>query len=81
MYRCVSVVVVRGPSLEKSIDVARRRQSSYDVARLHLTAPIDFWQNSITFFGAVALCTIKIDDFRKRPQKGKCTDKLLNPSR
>ena len=64
MYRCVSVVVVRGVSLEKSVDVARRRQSSYDVARLHLTSPLDFWRNSIPFFCAVALCTMKIDDFR-----------------
>ena len=33
------------------IVVNRRRQSSYDVARLHLTAPIEFWQNSTPVFG------------------------------
>ena len=52
----------------------QRHMSSYDVARLHLIAPIDFWRNSIPFFGAVALCTMKIDDFRKQLQKSKCTD-------
>ena len=53
-------------SLEESGGVARRRQSSY---RLHLIAPIDFWRNSISFFGAAALYTKKIDDFRKQLQK------------
>ena len=72
MYRCVWSVFCL--SLEKNVDVARRRQSSYDVARLHLAAPIDFWRNSIPFFGAVALCTMEIDDFRKRPQKSKYTE-------
>ena len=45
-------------------DVARRRQMSYDVARLRLMAPMGLWRNSIPFFGAAALCTTKIDDFR-----------------
>ena len=45
-------------------DVARRRQTSYDVARLRLMAPMGLWRNSTTFFGAAALCTTKIDGFR-----------------
>ena len=31
------------------MDIARRRQSSYDVAKLHLTTTMDFWQNSTRF--------------------------------
>ena len=34
---------------------------------LHLTAALDLRRNSIPFFGAVALCASKIDDFRKQP--------------
>ena len=45
-------------------DVARRRQTSYDVARLRLMSPMDLWRNSIPFFGAAAFCTTKIDNFR-----------------
>ena len=44
-------------------DVARRRQTSYDVARLRLMAPMGRWRNSNPFFGAAALCTSKIDGF------------------
>ena len=45
-------------------DVARRRQTSYDVARLRLMAPMGLWRNSTPIFGAAALCTTKIDGFR-----------------
>ncbi len=45
-------------------DAARRRQASYDVARLLLMAPIDPWRNSAPDFGAVAFCTTNIEDFR-----------------
>ena len=45
-------------------DVARRRQTSYDVTRLLLMAPIDPWRNSTPDFGAVAFCTTNIEDFR-----------------
>ena len=45
-------------------DAARRRQTSYDVARLLLMAPIDPWRNSTPVFGAVAFCTTNIEDFR-----------------
>ena len=40
------------------------RQTSYDVARLLLMAPIEPWQNSTPIFGAVVFCTINIEDFR-----------------
>ena len=43
---------------------ARRREASYDVARLLLMAPIDPWRNSTPDFGAVAFCTTNIEDFR-----------------
>ena len=45
-------------------DAARRRETSYDVARLLLMAPIDPWRNSTPDFGAVAFCTTNIEDFR-----------------
>ena len=45
-------------------EVARRRQTSYDVARLLLMSPIDPWRNATPVFGAVAFCTTNIDDFR-----------------
>ena len=45
-------------------DTARRREASYDVARLLLMAPIDPWRNSTPDFGAVAFCTTNIEDFR-----------------
>ena len=45
-------------------DAERRRQTSYDVARLLLMAPIDPWRNSTPAFGAVAFCTTNIEDFR-----------------
>ena len=46
-------------------DVARRRQRWHGVARLLLMAPIVPWRNSTQIFGAVALCTTNIEDFRK----------------
>ena len=36
-------------ALSSRIVIKQRRQLSYDVARLHLTAPMDFWQNSTPF--------------------------------
>ena len=51
-------------SNHKSSDVARRRQTSYDVARLLLMVSIENWQNSNLFFGSAAFCATKIDDFR-----------------
>ena len=47
-----------------SSDVARRRQTSYDVARLLLMVPIELWRDSTPVFGAAAFCTTKIEDFR-----------------
>ena len=49
---------------KKISNVARRRQTSHDVARLLLMVPIEPWQNSTPIFGAAAFCTIKIEDFR-----------------
>ena len=45
-------------------DLARRRETSHDVARLLLMVPLEPWQNSTPFFGAAAFCTTKIGDFR-----------------
>ena len=45
-------------------DVARRRETSCDVARLLLIVPLEPWQNSTPIFGAAAFCTTKIGDFR-----------------
>ena len=39
--------------------------SAYDVARLHLVTPMDFWQNSTPCFGVAAFCMTKINDFRR----------------
>ena len=44
----------------------RRRQTLYDVASLLLMVPMALWQNSTPFFGALALCTTEIDNFRRR---------------
>ena len=44
----------------------RRRQTSYDVARLLLMVPIEPWRNSTPFFGAVAFCPTKIDDLKTK---------------
>ena len=48
----------------KGTDIAQRPTLSYGVATLHLMTPMDFWRNSTPFFGAAALCTTKIEDFR-----------------
>ena len=64
MAMCVGAFVSGQFSDHKSSDVARRRQTSYDVARLLLMVPIELWQNSTIFFGAAAFCTSKIEDFR-----------------
>ena len=45
-------------------DVARRRQTSCNVARLRLMPPMGLWRNSTPVFGAVAFCTTNIKDFR-----------------
>ena len=50
-----------------SNESARMSPSFYDIARLHLTASIDFWQNSNPFYGAAALCVTKNGNSRRRP--------------
>ena len=62
-------------------DVARRRQASYDVARLLLMAPIDPWRNSAPDFGAAAFCTTKIGDFRTSSTLSSLTTWLRRPLR
>ena len=47
----------------------RRRQTSYNIARLLLMALIEPWQNFTPFFGAVAFCTTNIDNFRRKPER------------
>ena len=63
-----SLFVWLRPSVSQCIfilsDVARRRQTLYNVARLHLMSPVGLWRNSTPFFGAEPFCTTKIDDFR-----------------
>ena len=42
-------------------------------------APIYPWQNSSPFFGAVAFCMTKNDDFRGQPEKRKRSKKSRQP--
>ena len=44
-------------------NVVQRRQLSYDIARLHLTTPMDFWRNSTPFFSVQQKMVILEDDF------------------
>ena len=54
---------------KKLSDMAQHSMSSYDLARLHLIAPIGFLENSTLSFSAAAICTTKIGNFRSQPQK------------
>ena len=45
-------------------NLARRRGTSHDIARLLLMVSLEPWRNSTPFFGAAAFCTTKIGDFR-----------------
>ena len=47
----ITCTAIRVCVITKRVDIARRHQSSYGVAWLNLTAPIDFWRNSTQFFG------------------------------
>jgi len=62
-------------------DIARRRQTTYDVARLLLMVPLEPWQNSTPFFGAAAFCTTKIGDFRTSSTLSSLTTWLRRPLR
>ena len=62
---CLCVTYFQASDWLKVVDVARRRQTAYNVARLLLMVPLEPWQNSTLFFGAVAFCTSKIDNFRR----------------
>ena len=46
--------------------VARRRTSSYGVAKLVQIAPLNCWRNSTPFLCKASFCTMKIDHFRAR---------------
>ena len=59
----------------------RRRETSYDVARLLLMVPSEPWENSILFFGAAAFCTTKIDDFRVSSTLSSMTTWLTHSSK
>ena len=50
--------------------IGRKLATSYDIARLLLMVPIEPWRNSTPFFGAVALCMTKIDNFSTMPHSG-----------
>ena len=45
-------------------NLARRRGTSHNIARLLLMVSLEPWRNSTPFFGAAAFCTTKIGDFR-----------------
>ena len=64
MWLCPFVCFFRFVCQKKYCDVARRRATLYDVARLLLMVPLEPWRNSTPFFGAAAFCTTKIGDFR-----------------
>ena len=51
--------IISGPLIGRKLG-----QMSYDIARLLLMVPLEPWPNSTPFFGAVAFCTTKTDDFR-----------------
>ena len=74
LYVCLSCHIFCG-------DAAQHRQTSYDIARLLLMAPIDPWRNSTPVFGAAALCATKIDDFRASSMLSSLTTWLKRPLR
>ena len=47
-------------------DIARRRTSSYNVAKLFQMASMDFWRNYTPFFGVAAFFTTKNCGVRKK---------------
>ena len=46
------------------IVIARCRQASCNIAKLHLSAPMDFSQNFTPFFSAAGFCATKIGEFK-----------------
>ena len=62
-------------------DLARRRGTSNDIARLLLMVPLEPWRNSTPFFGAPAFCTTKIDDSRSSSTLSSLTTWLRRPLR
>ena len=62
-------------------DLARRRETSHDIARLILMLPLEPWRNSTPFFGAAAFCTTKNGDFRTSSTLSSLTTWLRRPLR
>ena len=62
-------------------NLARRRGTSNDIARLLLMVPLEPWRNSTPFFGAPAFCTTKIDDSRSSSTLSSLTTWLRRPLR
>ena len=63
------------------MDIARRRQSLYDVAKLHLTTTMDFWQNSTRFLVwqlSLGQKLAILEDNLKNENNPKNYDKLKN---
>ena len=80
---CVSMCLCVPPKFlsQIQIDIGRRHQTSYDVARLLLMVPLEPWQNSTPVFGAAAFCTTKIDNFRASSTLSSLTTWLRRPLR
>ena len=53
--------------IEMGTNNTRCHKSFYDVSTIQLMAPRYCWRNTLPFFGAVALCTTKIGNSRRRP--------------
>ena len=62
-------------------NLARRRGTSSDIARLLLMVSLEPWRNSTPFFGAAAFCTTKIGDFRTSSTLSSLTKWLRRPLR
>ena len=52
---------------------------SYNVVRLLLMLPIDFWHKSFLIFGLAARGMIEINNFRRQFWKGICSQKWRKP--
>ena len=62
--RCVAWLVGVSVCLSVLQTNKKRHAEFYDVARLHLTAPIDCWLNSIPCVGAILINEPKNEDNR-----------------
>ena len=60
------------------ITIFRWAPPQYDLVRLHLITPMDFWQNPTQFFDTTAFCLTKIGDFRRQPSQSFSTLVLVD---